>query len=181
MKPLLHFSVILFVFIGGVSCSSSDDDFLIPVSTPNSTPVNTPVVNTPVVNTPVVNNPVVTTVDETFKADLKLMNGVTSMAFGNATVLLDQTTKIIEIHITFSGIEPFLASMHSAREPFVFNFAPDIYALYNDEYILFSSPAHFGRKLSETEIAGLMDNQYYLVLHSLAYPFGEISGTFIKQ
>jgi hypothetical protein len=186
MKSLLHFSAILFLFIIGVSCSNSDD---LPNPTQNPDLIATPAVATPAVTIPVVTIiPVVTTpavttpaVIVTFKADLKPRVGVTSAASGNATFQLNLTTKTFEISIDFTGLEPYLASIHEANGTFVLNYTPNIDSLYNDDYFPFTSPIQFHNTLSDAQIAELMDNHYYINLRTITYPNGEISGTLIKS
>jgi hypothetical protein len=140
MKTLLKFSVIFFLFLFGVSCSSNNDN--------NTTPVIV-----------------------TFTASLTPVAGTGSMGSGNATLKLNQDAKTFDITVTYSGITPNHGHIHGADGVILFPF-PDP--------VVTTSPITLNFTITDAQITELMANHYYVNLHTIAFPSGEISGTLIK-
>jgi hypothetical protein len=107
----------------------------------------------------------------TFTASLTPVTGATSTASGDATLKLNQTAKTFEIKVNFTGLTPIHGHVHNAAKAIVIPF-PDS--------SVSTSPITVSGTLTDTQIAELMANQYYVNLHTTAYPDGEISGTLIK-
>jgi len=120
-------------------------------------------------------NPAPTTVN--FAATLNGANESSpnaSTATGTATGTFNTTSKILTVTTTYSGIVVTVGHIHKGEIgvsgpvefPFVITASP----------IVFTSSA-----LTDSEINDLMENKYYVNLHSAAYPGGEIRGQLIKQ
>ena len=125
----------------------------------------------------------------TFKATLNgssQVPSVTTSAMGSATLLYDNTTKKITLTGTFTGItatDVTGAHIHgpatiTENKPILFPLVITPRAGYPTEgTISLSSTA-----LSPTGLeADLMAGKYYVNIHSIAHPDGEIRGQLIKQ
>lgn len=113
----------------------------------------------------------------TFYATLNSSNEVppnASGASGTATVTFNNTTKILTASVPFTGMVVTAAHIHKGAVgvpgPPVFTFTD-----YTSP-ISYTSPA-----LSAGQEADLKANLYYINLHSVAYPDGEIRGQLIMQ
>ncbi len=97
-----------------------------------------------------------------------------STATGTATGSYNKTTKILTLTINYSGLTVTVAHVHKGEIgvgggvefPITVTASP----------IMFTSPA-----LTASEQDDLMENKYYVNLHSVAFPDGEIRGQLIKQ
>lgn len=99
----------------------------------------------------------------------------TSAATGSATFTYDKTTYILSGTVSFSGITPTAGHIHKGAAGtnggviFPLGTAP------------FTSPIVFALvTLDATQQADLLANMYYVNLHSVALPGGEIRGQLIK-
>ena len=118
------------------------------------------------------NNPTPMPVIVTFNATLSGTSEVpanTSTATGTATGSYNKTTKILTVNVTYSGITPTMGHIHvgavGVSGPVVFPFT----SLMSP--ISYTSPA-----LNATQEADLLANNYYVNLHTEAFPAGEIRG-----
>lgn len=97
-----------------------------------------------------------------------------STATGNSTGTFNTTTKILTVTTAYAGIVVTAGHIHKGEVgvsgpvefPFSITASP----------VLFTSSA-----LTASEESDLMENKYYVNLHSTAYPGGEIRGQLIKQ
>jgi hypothetical protein len=97
-----------------------------------------------------------------------------STATGTATGTFNTTTKILTVTTTYTGLVVTAGHIHKGEIgvsgpvefPFVITASP----------ISFTSSA-----LTDSEISDLMENKYYVNLHSAAFPGGEIRGQLMKQ
>jgi len=99
----------------------------------------------------------------------------TSAATGSATFTYNKTTYILSGTVSFSGLTPTAGHIHKGAAGtnggviFPLGTAP------------FTSPIAFAPvTLDATQQADLMANMYYVNLHSVALPGGEIRGQLIK-
>jgi len=98
----------------------------------------------------------------------------TSTATGSSTGVYNMSSKILTVTTTYSGITVTVGHIHKGETgisgpvefPFIITASP----------ILFTSSA-----LSISEETDLMENKFYVNLHSAVYPAGEIRGQLIKQ
>jgi hypothetical protein len=107
----------------------------------------------------------------TFNAPLTAVAGTGSAASGNATLKFNQNAKTFEIMVTYTGIMPIHGHIHAADGTIVFPF-PDT--------SVSTSPINLSFAITDAQIVELMANHYYVNLHTVAFPSGEISGTLIK-
>ncbi len=98
-----------------------------------------------------------------------------SMATGTATLTYNKETKIFSIIVSFSGVTATGAHIHKGASGtpggVIFPFTSPVTSPIN-----YTSVA-----LDSTQQADLNANQYYVNIHSTAYPSGEIRGQLIKQ
>ncbi|MNS14863.1 CHRD domain protein [compost metagenome] len=120
-------------------------------------------------------NPTPTPVIVTFNATLNGTSEVpanASTATGTATGSYNKTTKILTVNVTYSGITPSMGHIHvgevGVSGPIVFPFT----ALMSP--ISFTSPA-----LTAAQETDLLANDYYVNLHTDAFPTGEIRGQLV--
>ncbi len=99
-----------------------------------------------------------------------------STASGSATASFDKTTKILMVNMTYTGLTATNMHIHkgaagvSGGVLFGLGSAP------------FSSPVNYtSAALTAGQEDSLMNNLYYLNIHSAAFPGGEIRGQIIKQ
>ena len=113
----------------------------------------------------------------TFKATLSGASESTpntSTATGTATVTFNTTTKILTAAVTYSGLTSNSGHIHKGAVGVsggvIFGFSP------------FASPISYTSvALDATQEADLNANLYYVNIHSVAFPAGEIRGQLIKQ
>lgn len=142
MKPLFRILAILCVFFIIPSCDDDDD----PAPTPT---------------------PIITT----FTAALTPVAGTGSMAYGDATLKLNQTSKTFEITVNFTGLVPNAGHIHRADGGVEIPFP---------NTSVTTSPFTVSGTITDAQITGLMTGSYYVNLHTIAHSSGEISGTLIK-
>jgi hypothetical protein len=111
----------------------------------------------------------------TFNATLNGGNEVpanASTATGTATGSYNKTTKILSVNVTYSGITPSMGHIHvgaaGVSGPVVFGFT-DLMSP-----ISYTSPA-----LTAAQETELLANNYYVNLHTTAFPGGEIRGQLV--
>lgn len=100
----------------------------------------------------------------------------TSTATGSATASFDKTTKILTLNMTYTGVTA--TNMHIHKGPA--GVAGGV--LYGLGSAPFSSPvSHTSAAFTTAQEDSLMNNLYYINIHSAAFPAGEIRGQLIKQ
>jgi CHRD domain-containing protein len=114
----------------------------------------------------------------TFRATLNQAGEVPptgSMATGNATLTFNNTTKIFTIQVTYSaGLVVTDGHVHKGA---VGVSGPAVFA-----FTSFTSPINYtSPTLDATQEADLKANLYYVNLHTVDFPLGEIRGQLIKQ
>jgi hypothetical protein len=107
----------------------------------------------------------------TFNASLTPVTGTGSAASGDAVLKLNQTAKTFEITVTYTGLTPNAGHIHRADGGIEIPF-PDTSVT--------TSPFTVSGSITDAQITGLMTGTYYVNLHTIAHPAGEISGTLIK-
>ena len=97
-----------------------------------------------------------------------------SSAMGTARLEFDNTTKMFTLNTTFTGLTPNAAHVHKGA---VGVSGPAVFPLSD-----LTSPIEYTSvALDASQEADLKANLYYINLHTVAYPDGEIRGQFIKQ
>ncbi|MDQ6755517.1 MAG: CHRD domain-containing protein [Bacteroidota bacterium] len=112
-----------------------------------------------------------------FSATLKGSNETppnNSTASGTASATYNINTKILKINVTYSGLTATAAHIHKGAVgvsgPVIFPFTG------------FASPINYTSvALDSTKEADLMANLFYVNIHSIAFPNGEIRGQLLKQ
>ena len=99
-----------------------------------------------------------------------------SAATGTADFSYNSDTKILSGTVTYSGITPVAAHIHKGA---VGEAGAVIFPL--GETSLASPISFTSVPLDATQEADLMNNLYYVNIHSTAYPGGEIRAQLIKQ
>lgn len=100
-----------------------------------------------------------------------------SMATGTANFTYDKTTYILKGTVTFTGITPNSGHIHKAA---VGENGGVIFPLTSATPL--TSPVNFtSPPLNEEQRADLMNNLYYVNLHTTAFPNGEIRGQLMKK
>lgn len=162
MKHTVRFSAIIIFLLSIVSCSG-DNDSENPNSNLKPIPVPDPISNP----NP---NPTPTT---TFNADLKGVNEVPencATAVGSAMLIFDNPSNVFSITVTHNVVGANGAHIHKAAEgkngDIVFTLTRTSETTYN-----YTSPA-----LTTAQQADLIDQLYYVNIHSAAYTGGEIRG-----
>lgn len=96
-----------------------------------------------------------------------------SAATGTATGVYNRYTKILVIHISYWGLTPTMGHIHTGPPgvsgPVVFSF-PSLTSPIN-----FTSP-----EFDAIQEGDLLNGLYYINLHSIDYPAGEIRGQFVR-
>ena len=95
-----------------------------------------------------------------------------STATGTAVLKFNKTTKKFSLTVTYSGITPNGGHIHEGA---VGVDGPIIFPLAN----LTSPISYTSVALNSTQEAALMANRYYVNLHTVAFPGGEIRGQLI--
>jgi hypothetical protein len=99
-----------------------------------------------------------------------------STATGSATASFDKTTKILTLSMTYTGLTA--TNMHIHKGPIGVGGG----VLFGLGTAPFSSPVSYtSPALSVNQEDSLMNNLYYLNIHSAAFPGGEIRGQILKQ
>jgi hypothetical protein len=99
-----------------------------------------------------------------------------STATGNATASFDKTTKILSLTMSYSGVTA--TNMHIHKAPAGVSGA----VLFGIGTTPFASPINYSSPaLSAGQEDSLMNNLYYLNIHSAAFGAGEIRGQLLKQ
>jgi hypothetical protein len=115
----------------------------------------------------------------TFTALLTGSNEVpinTSTATGSATVFFNNDTKILTLTANYTGMTATNAHIHNAAAG---TNGPVVFPLGTAP---FSSPISFtSTALTATQETDLKANNYYVNIHSAAFPGGEIRGQLIRQ
>lgn len=156
MKYFNKYLAISVIFLGLISCTSSYDN-------PSPSPTPNP-------------NGIL------FKAVLNGTNEVpvnSSTATGTATLSLDNTTKKITVTVTYSGMTATAAHIHNGLPtvsgPVVFPLTAGGGGSYPTTYSITD------QILDNTQETDLKANNYYINIHSTAFPGGEIRGQLIMQ
>lgn len=112
-----------------------------------------------------------------FTATLNGSNEVpsnSSTATGSATLTFNNTTKVFTLSTTFNGLTPNAAHVHKGA---VGVSGPAVFPLSD----LVSPISYTSAALTAEQEADLKANLYYINLHTVAYPDGEIRGQLLKQ
>ncbi|HEU4789876.1 MAG TPA: CHRD domain-containing protein [Flavobacterium sp.] len=107
----------------------------------------------------------------TFNASLTPVEGTGSSAHGDATLEFNQTAKTFKITVTYTGLAPNHGHIHAADGTVVFPFS---------DTSVTTSPFTQTFAITDAQIVELMANHYYVNLHTVDFPLGEIKGTLIK-
>jgi hypothetical protein len=99
-----------------------------------------------------------------------------STATGSATANFNKDTKILTINMTYTGVTATNMHIHKGAT----GVGGDV--LYRLGTAPFSSPVSYtSPALPSGQEDSLMNNLYYLNIHSAAFPGGEIRGQLLKQ
>jgi CHRD domain len=99
-----------------------------------------------------------------------------STATGTALAVFDKTTKILTLSLTYSGLTA--TAMHIHKGPAGVGGG----VLFGLSTAPFTSPiAYTSPALSAGQEDSLMNNLYYINIHSSSFPAGEIRGQITKQ
>ncbi len=99
-----------------------------------------------------------------------------STANGSATAKFDKVTKILTLNMTYGGLTATNMHIHKAPAGVSGGVLFGIGTLPYSYNINYTSPA-----LTAGQEDSLMNNLYYLNIHTAAFPAGEIRGQIIKQ
>lgn len=147
MKRLMQFLIIPILVLGMNSCSSDDDN--------GGTPSGT----------------------TTYRATLTGASEVpsnASTATGTATLSFNNTTKIFNLTVTYSGMTATAAHVHKGAVGVSGGPVFPITVTASPMYLTSAA-------LTAEQEADLKANLYYVNIHSSTYPDGEIRGQLIKQ
>lgn len=99
-----------------------------------------------------------------------------STSTGSATATFDKTTKVLTLNMTYTGFTA--TNMHIHKGPAGVSGG----VLFGLGTAPFSSPVNFTSvAFTAGQEDSLMNNLYYLNIHSATYPGGEIRGQLTKQ
>lgn len=99
-----------------------------------------------------------------------------STATGSATASFNKDTKILTLDMTYTGLTA--TNMHIHKGPAGVSGG----VLYGISSAPFASPVHYmSPALTANQEDSLMNNLYYLNIHSVAFPGGEIRGQLLKK
>ncbi len=99
-----------------------------------------------------------------------------STATGSASLVYNKDTKILTLSMTYTGLTA--TNMHIHKAPAGLNGS----VLVGLGVAPFASPINFTYTVLTTgQEDSLINNLYYLNIHSAAYPGGEIRGQILKQ
>ncbi len=99
-----------------------------------------------------------------------------STATGSATGTFDKVTKILTVNMSYTGLTA--TNMHIHKGPAGVSGG----VLYGLGTAPFASPISYtSPALTAGQEDSLMNNLYYLNIHSAAFPAGEIRGQLLKQ
>jgi hypothetical protein len=99
-----------------------------------------------------------------------------STATGSATATFNKDTKILMVDMTYTGLTA--TNMHIHKGPAGVGGG----VLYGIATAPFSSPVHYvSPAFTANQEDSLMNNLYYLNIHSAAFPGGEIRGQILKK
>ena len=149
MKRLMQFLIIPILVLGMNSCSSDDDD-----NGGGGTPAST-----------------------TYRATLTGASEVpsnASTATGTATLSFNNTTKIFNLTVTYSGMTATAAHVHKGAVGVSGGPVFPITVTASPMYLTSTA-------LTAEQEADLKANLYYVNIHSSTYPDGEIRGQLMKQ
>jgi len=104
-----------------------------------------------------------------FTTSLTPESGTKSDAYGTATLLLDERSKVFNLTVTYSGLTATTGKIQSLNK----NVAIDI----STKSPLALPTYYTSQTLTSNQINELMANHYYINLNTKAYPTGEIGGT----
>lgn len=97
-----------------------------------------------------------------------------STAYGTSTGVYNTTTKILTLSTTYTGVTVTAGHLHKGD--------PGVSGPVEFPFAVTASPIVFtSSALTATEETDLMENKYYVNLHSSTYPGGEIRGQLTKQ
>lgn len=119
--------------------------------------------------------PTPTPVIVTFNATLSGASEVpanASTATGTATLNYNKTTKIFTLNLSYSGLTPTMGHIHVGA---VGVSGPVVFPFDN----LMSPYSYTSTALTATQETDLLANNYYVNLHTTAFPAGEIRGQLV--
>jgi len=123
--------------------------------------------------TPTPTNPVINV-----RADINGLQekptSTTSTATGSMTGTIDTTTNVLSYTVTYSGITPTMGHIHKIDSANGTG-APVI------PFASLTSPISGTASLRRTQRDSILAGQYYVNLHTAAYPNGEIRGDIKRQ
>lgn len=96
-----------------------------------------------------------------------------SAATGSASASYNQDTKVLTLSLSYTGLTPSAGHIHKGAVGVSGGIVFPFTSLTSP--ISFTSPP-----LNAAQEADLMSNLYYVNLHSVAFPLGEIRGQLIK-
>ncbi len=98
-----------------------------------------------------------------------------STATGSATGVYNSNTKILTVNTTYSGITPSAGHIHKGAAGVMGDVVFPFVAPLTSPIVYTSAP------LTSEQETDLVNGLYYVNLHTVAFPGGEIRGQLIKQ